>query len=205
VNPSQDRSVIGLPGWEKGGGTGTSAVRILYADGGFTPRLMEDSIELGPEQLAVVGTGAYADPVYDLGKDETIRIPADQKKVELTFTQKAKNNIVSETLDMRVLPGKDLRIFLQQFGTDGLPLRSWGGAPPDGQKMDTLLQIRVRQAGKELPLYKEYDKMIWSGLSWGAAELRHGSFDPAHPLEIECKSMEKGDVRLEGRVYAVGY
>lgn len=205
VNPSQDRSVIDLPGWEKGGGSGASAVRILYADGGFTPQLMKDSIELGPEQLAVVGTGEYADPVYDLGRDETIRIPTDQKKVELTFTQKAKNTIVSETLDMRVLPGKDLRIFLQQFGADGFPLRSWGGAPPDGQKMDTLLQIRIHQAGKELPLYKEYDKIIWSGLSWGAAELRHGSFDPAFPVEIECQSMEKGEVRLEGRVYAIGY
>ncbi len=215
VNPSQDRSVIDLPGWEKsasglqegppGRKKTASGYRILYADGGYTPSIKEGGIELGPEQLAVVGTGEYARPAYDLGRDETIRIPANQKKVELAFTQKAKNTIVSAPLDMRVMPGKDLRIFLQQYGSDGFPIRSWGGAPPDGQKMDALLKIRVKQAGKELPLYKEYDKMIWSGLSWGAAELRQGSFDPSLPVEIECQSMEKGEVRLEGRVYAIGY
>ncbi|HEX9511118.1 MAG TPA: hypothetical protein VF939_11600, partial [Puia sp.] len=204
VNPSQDRATIDLPGWQRGDGAGVSTARILYADGGFTPLLKDSWIGLGPEQLVVVATGEYADPAYDLGRDETIRIPADQGKITLKFAQKAKNTILSETLDMRALPGKDLRIFLQQFGADGLPVRSWGGAPPNGQKMDALLSIRVLQAGKELLLYKEYDKMIWSGLSWAAAELRHGSFDPAVPVEIECHSAEKGTMRLEGQVYAAG-
>jgi hypothetical protein len=46
--------------------------------------------------------------------------------------------------------------------------------------------------------------MIWSGLSWGAAELRRGSFDPAVPVEIWCSTVEKEELKLEGRVYVVG-
>jgi hypothetical protein len=93
---------------------------------------------------------------------------------------------------------------VQQFGTDGNPVRSWGGSPPDGKKMNELIQIRVVQGGKELPLQVNYDKMIWSGLSWGAAELRRGSFDPAVPVEIWCSTAEKEELKLEGRVYVVG-
>jgi hypothetical protein len=70
--------------------------------------------------------------------------------------------------------------------------------------MDTLIRITARQGGAILPLYVEYDKMIWSGLSWGAAELRRGTFDATLPVEIECYSAEKDELRLEGRVYANG-
>ena len=197
VNPSQDTSSIDFSG-----GPGTT-VRLLYADGGYTPQIQASSIMVGPEQLVVVGTGEYADAQYDLGRDETIRIPSPHGKIQLAFTQNGKNSIVSETIDMRAFPGWDLRILLQQFGADGNPVRSWGGSPPDGKKMNELIQIRVLQAGAALPLYIEYDKMIWSGLSWGAAELRHGTFDPAVPVVIECHSMEKDTLRLEARVYAV--
>jgi hypothetical protein len=69
-------------------------------------------------------------------------------------------------------------------------------------KINELLKIRVLQAGKELPLAIENDKMIWSGLSWGAAELRKGTYDPAVPVTIECRSMEKDDLKLECKVYA---
>jgi hypothetical protein len=104
---------------------------------------------------------------------------------------------------MRAYPGWDLRILLQQFGPNGNPVRSWGGSPPDGKKMNELIQIRATQAEAALPLSIEYDKMIWSGLSWGAAELRHGTYDPAVPVVIECHSTEKDPLRLEARVYGV--
>src|SRR5258708_39731853 len=152
---------------------------------------------LGPEQLVVVATGEYADPAYDLGRDETIRIPADQGKITLKFAQKAKNTILSETLDMRALPGKDLRIFLQQFGADGLPVRSWGGAHPNGQKMDALLSIRVLQAGKEHLLYNEYGKMILRAQAWPAVELLPGDLEPGVALAIRCPPAQQRRERLE--------
>jgi hypothetical protein len=197
VNPSQDISSIDF---SRGQG---KAVRLLYADGGYTPQIQADYIMVGPEQLVVAGTGEYADAKYDLGRDESIRIPVPHGKLNIAFTQNAKNTIVSDSIDMRAYPGWDLRILLQQFGPDGNPVRSWGGSPPDGKKMNELIQIRVLQAGIALPLYIEYDKMIWSGLSWAAAELRHGTFDPTVPVVIECHSAEKDALRLEARVYAV--
>jgi hypothetical protein len=174
----------------------------LYADGGFQPSLEKGNVILGAEQLVVVGTGEYASERYLLGKDASIRIPLMQERLNVAFGSRGKNKIVGNIAAQR---GKDLRIIFQQFGADGKPVRSWGGAPPDGQKMNDLLTIRVRQAGKELPIYLEYDKMIWSGLSWGAAELRQGGFDPAIRVEIYCASAEKDELRLEARVYAVGY
>jgi hypothetical protein len=204
VNPSQEYALVEFPWTEEGPG-GPGVVRVLYSDGGYKPSMEGKGIVVGPEQLVVVATGVYADARYDLGRDETIRIPLMQERVGLKFSLKGKNMVRSEMLDMGRYAGKDLRIIVQQFGSDGNPVRSWGGSPPDGKKMNELIQIRVLQAGVALPLRVEYDKMIWSGLSWGAAELKHGSFDPATPVEIECSTAEKDELRREARVYAVGY
>jgi hypothetical protein len=202
VNPSQDWVMMGEP-WKDGGGL--TKVRLLYADGGYTPQIIGGSIRVGPEQLVVVGTGVYADAAYDLGRDETIRIPMTQDKVEVAFVSAGKNTIhgvVGAGGTVQAGAGRNLRILVQQFGANGFPVRSWGGSPPDGKKMDTLIRITARQGGAALPLYVEYDKMIWSGLSWGAAELRQGTFDATLPVEIECYSAEKDELRLEAQIYA---
>jgi hypothetical protein len=205
VNPSQEFAVLRFP-WTEEGAAGPGKVRLLYADGGYEPSFGDKGIRVGPEQLVVVATGGYADARYDLGRDETIRVPVAIERVAAAFSLKEKNK-VGAMVDMRgsAYAGKDLRIIVQQFGSDGNPVRSWGGSPPDGKKMNELIQIRVLQAGSALPLRIEYDKMIWSGLSWGAVELKHGSFDPMAPVEIECSTAEKDELRLEARVYAVGY
>jgi len=196
VNPSQSIMQIALP-MEKAART-----RIIYADAGFVPVVDGHMLTLGAEQLVVVGTGAYADPTYDLGIDRTIRIPFTQQKVGTTWTPAGKN--VLQTI-LNAIPGKDLRIVLQQFDAAGLPIRSWGGAPPDGRKMDTLIKIKVTQDGREVPLMINYDKMIWSGLSWAVGELQQSDFEPTRPLECHCSSMEKDTVQLKAAVYAVGY
>jgi len=131
-----------------------------------------------------------------------VQIPLTQERVDLRFAPRGKNRVGAE---VRAVKGKGLRILFQQYGSDGLPRRSWGGAPPEGKKMNELLSIRVRQDGKELPLRIGNDKMIWSGLSWAAAELEAGSFDEGLSLDIECMSAEEEELRLEARVYAVGY
>ena len=195
VNPSQEIAAITLPMTE-------GSARVLYADGGFRPMVENGRLTLGSEQLVVVGTGAYGDAGYLLGTDPAIRIPLTQQRMDVDF-QSTGMGMISGV--MHPPQGKDVRIILQQFGPDGFPYRSWGGAPPNGKKMDTLISIHVHQKGRALPLYIEYDKMIWSGLSWAAGELRQGSFDPALPLEITCRTAEQQPLRLEARVYAVGY
>ena len=191
INPSQEivSVELGLP----------ANSRVLYADAGFRPVVGGGRLTLGSEQLVVVGTGGYVS--HDLGTDDGVRVPVRQERVAVDFVAAGKNRIVGSV----TASGGTLRIVFQQFGKDGFPVRSWGGAPPDGQTMDKLLTIRCRQAGQELPLVIEYDKMIWSGLSWAAAELRQGSYATAAPVEIECSSTEKEELRLEAWVYAIDY
>ena len=205
VNPSQEIAALTLPAPRNGGlghwFDGTIPRRVLYADSGFEPYMEKIFVTLGPEQLAVIGAGEYAAERFGLGKDDTVKIPRRSERVAAEFAATGKNKIVGRV----AVKGGTLRILFQQFGSDGFPVRSWGGAPPDGTKMDKLLTIRCRQGGRELPLVVEYDKMIWSGLSWGAGELRQGSYDAGVPVEIECSSAEKSELRLEARVYIVEY
>jgi hypothetical protein len=199
VNPSQEMDSISL--LPMMGGNLGGRRRVLYSDAGFEPKVETEKVTLGPEQLVVIGIGGYANELYALGTDGDVRVPVSSEKLAVEFSPRGKN-VVGGVVPAQ---GRTLRVLFQQFGADGLPVRSWGGAPPDGKKMNELLVMRARQAGKELPLVVEYDKMIWSGLSWGAAELRQGSFDAAAPIEIECSSAEKDELRLEARVYAVAY
>lgn len=196
VNPMQEVALVELPA-----GAFTKG-RVIYADGGFIPVLKDNRLMLGPEQMAVAGFDKYADNSYDLGVDETIKIPYSIRNLAVLFKTTAKNEISGGFV---AVPGKDLRIIFQQFGDNGLPVRSWGGAPPDGKKMNTLLIITAKQGGKSLPLHIEYDKMIWSGLSWAAAEIRHTSLEPGQPVEVKCISTEPAKLNLKAQVYAVDY
>ncbi len=195
VNPSQEIAKIVLP-------TQFANSKILYADGGYAPTLTGNTIMLGAEQLAVIGFTDYADSKYDLGTDETIHIPQSISKIETSFKDVQKNQI-----EVTIMPNrnKNIRIIFQQFENNGNPRRSWGGSPPDGKKMNELLKIIVKQSEKEIPLHIEYDKMIWSGLSWAAGEITKTDIDINKPLKIQCSSSETDSLKLKAEVYEVGY
>jgi len=196
VNPSQAIVHMDLPARESSGG------KVLYADGGFSPVLQDRDLQLGPEQMVIVGFGEYANEKYDLGVDDTIHIPKEINPVDASFSEAGLNSIRAT---VNAPGGKHIRILFQQFGPDGFPRRSWGGSPPDGKKMDAFLQISVTQGKKTVPLHIEYDKMIWSGLSWGAAEIVPGDWDAARPLEVQCHSTEAEKLQLKAHIYAVTY
>jgi hypothetical protein len=84
-------------------------------------------------------------------------------------------------------------------------MRSWPGGPPNGKTVGTVLKIVVEQGGKVLPAEINYDKQVWSGLSWGAGEIKNGDFVGEAPVTIRCSSTEKNPVKLEARLYAVSY
>ena len=196
VNPSQQTATMELPV------VMTSKAKILYADGGYKPSIKGNHFTLGAEQLVVVGFDEYADGKYHLGVDNTINIPSSIHKLEVTFTSSSKNTIEGQ---VNPIAGKNIRIIMQQFDKSGLPYRSWPGSPPDGKKVSEVLIIKITQDGKELPLHIEYDKVIWSGLSWAAGEIKHGSFDPRKPINIQCITKEKDELKLNADVYAVAY
>lgn len=194
INPSQSMATVELPGSGKS--------QLLYADGGFHPKLNGNSIVLGPEQLAVVGFDEYANERYNFGRDNTINIPVAIEKVESSFAPAEKNTIKA---NVKPVKGRNMRIVYQQYYKNGDPCRSWPGAPPDGKKVSEVIRIEASQDGKAIPVHIEYDKMIWSGLSWGVGELKQGSFDHSKPLQITCSTSEKDELNLKAEVYAVSY
>jgi hypothetical protein len=195
VNPSQQIANVQLP-------VEMTGSKILYADGGYQPKVTGQDLVLGPEQLVVVGFGAFANDKYRLGIDPTINIPVAIDKIQTTFSPSGKNAI---ECSIKTTAHKNLRIIFQQFDSNGLPYRSWPGAPPDGKKVSEVIKINVSQEGKDIPLHIEYDKMIWSGLSWGAAEIKNGTFDPSKGLTVKCSTEEKNDLKLVADVYEVEY
>jgi hypothetical protein len=164
--------------------------------------LQEDRILLGPGQLAAVGYGRYAAPEFDLGTQNDVQIPRKIAPRTAQFRSGAPN-VIEATVDA---PERgDLRIILQQRGTDGVIRRSWPGGPPDGTSLGKVLKLRALQDGRDLPLEMGYDRVIWSGLSWAVGEIRHKSFRAGQPIMIRCSSTEKDPVFLEGAVYVVEY
>ncbi len=195
INPSQQIETITLP-------ANSSTSKILYNDGGFKPRLKGNELVLGAEQMAVVGFDEYVHEQYDLGIDETINIPLAIIPIEANFTTTKKNTTEA---DVKAVAGKNMRIILQQFNSNGLPHRVWGESPPNGRKMDSYLGINVTQNDKALPRNVEYNKMIWSGLSWAAVEIDKKDIDFSKPLHVQCYSNEVDELKLKADVYAVRY
>jgi hypothetical protein len=99
----------------------------------------------------------------------------------------------------------DLRIILQQRGKDGHLLRSWPGGPPDGVAVGKVLVLQATQGGRNIPIEINYDKMIWSGLSWAVGEIRHQAMHAGEPITIRCSSTEKNSVALDCKLLAVEY
>jgi hypothetical protein len=64
----------------------------------------------------------------------------------------------------------------------------------------------VEQSGESIPVAINYDKAIWSGLSWAAGEVVIGdALKPGLPATIRCTSAEPDRVILSGEVYRVVY
>ena len=176
--------------------------RMIFRDAGFLPVLSGNSIKLGPGQMAAVGFGRYAAPEFDLGVQEDVRIPRTISPIHATFSDK-NSNTIEATIEP---PAKgDLRIIFQQRGKDGGIMRSWHGGPPNGKTVGTVLKIVAEQDGKQLPIEINYDRQVWSGLSWGAGEVKHANFAAGSPIRIRCLSEEKSKVVLEGHLYTVDY
>jgi len=176
--------------------------RILFRDAGFEPVLTGNGIKVGPGQMAVVGFGRYADAKYNLGIQEDVRIPLSIQPFAANF-QPAESNAVRATITPP--ENSDLRIILQQRGKDGHLMRSWPGGPPDGIPMGKVLTLQATQGGKSIPIEINYDKMIWSGLSWAVGEIRHNALHAGEPVTIRCASTEKNPVVLDCKLFVVQY
>jgi hypothetical protein len=201
VNPAQCIQEVELPVLFQAGAPSRPR-RLLFRDAGFDPVLTETGIKLGPGQLAAIGYGRYADAQFDLGIQDDVRIPNSIAPLTAHFEPSSANSI---TAIVQPPARGDIRIVLQQKDADGNIRRSWPGAPPDGQSIGKILVLRAEQNGKTLPLEVDYDRVVWSGLSWAAGEIRRGSFAQKDSVTITCTSMEKEPMKLEAKLFVVEY
>jgi len=196
INPSQAVKTIDLPQ------LGFEGAELLFTDNGFKPQLSENKITLGSEQMAVVGVGSYASKIYDLGIQEDVKIPLTIQQVSALFSKTGRNSVAS-TLTYN--GNADLRIVISQVDSEGIPVRVTAGSPPWGKPVSTLLNLKITQNGKEIPLEIRYDKKIWSGLSWVAVEIRNADIDKKQPIKIEYSVTDKRDCVITGNAYEVSY
>jgi len=162
VNPSQNGQKVVFPNSWKG-----QKIRLLFSDAGYMPEIVNNTISLGAEQLAVVGFGKFADPKYDLGKGDNLwPIPTETKEIAIEFKQ----NGMELTADFIPTVKGKYRLLFQQFKKGGIPLRVSGGSKPGAKSLALLNKMEVSIEGKPIELQLHYDKIIWSGLSWAVGE-----------------------------------
>jgi hypothetical protein len=194
VNPSQSESIIPLPGCVDG--------RLLFCDAGYMPKLRDGELTLGAEQMAVVGTGCYNSSAYDLGRQIDVVIP-----VSITVCPASFQSVTDKRISTTVSAPRHgaLRVILRQKDKAGRAKRSAGGAPPAGKTLGRILTIAAEQAGQPVPVLVNYDKAIWSGLSWAVGEILAQGLDPNLPVTIVCSTTDTADVALTGELHHVEY
>jgi hypothetical protein len=184
LNPGVTDADVRLPVAQSGG------ARILFTDAGRAPVLSKGIIHLGPGQLAVAGTGVYADHKWDLGAQADVLIPESCKPLTILDVVRSPRS-VSVTV---VAPNSGtLRIMCSQSRSDGRPWRVTGGAPPSGISMGKLLVLKAEQNGKQLEMTRDYDRQIWSGLSWAVADVAPEGMSPGLPVRITYTIIDPKD------------
>jgi len=201
VNPEQSVQTIEMPLIsQEQGPLGPGA--LLFADAGYRPFISRNKIELGPGQMAMVGFGKYNSAKYNFGVQLDVVIPKTIRPLEAQFHTTGRG-VIEGTISA---PAKgDLRLVMQQHNPDGSIRRTWAGGPPKGTNMGEVFLLEATQDGKALPVAINYDKVIWSGLSWAVGEIRHQDLQPGVPITLRFTSKEKDPVTLTGNVYEVTY
>jgi hypothetical protein len=71
--------------------------------------------------------------------------------------------------------------------------------------MGQILRIEASQGGQPVPVEIQYDKPIWSGLSWAAAEIPCAGLSAGVEVTIRCSTEETARVILSGEIHQVEY
>ncbi|HEY9713627.1 MAG TPA: hypothetical protein V6C72_09160, partial [Chroococcales cyanobacterium] len=98
-----------------------------------------------------------------------------------------------------------LRVILQEMTPDGHLRRTWAGGPPNGANMAKVFALSATQDGRDIPIKLDYDKIVWSGMSWALGEIDASDLTPGVPLIIRFHASEKDPITLKSTVYLVEY
>jgi hypothetical protein len=167
VNPSQKHRTINLE--DHISGITDQNKMALFNDSGHKPNLSGNNLSIGPEQMVLIGFGKYASPEFHLGEETDVKIPEMLEELNVDFKKTDKNTLKT---DFQINKAGTYRLVFRQFSPDGMPCRLTGGGYPDGTSLDQLQILKVEVNNVNIPLHYEYDKALWSGLSWSAAEFK---------------------------------
>ena len=201
VNPCQSVITLTLPVLVAGQSS-LSVGRIQFRDAGFTPYLVGNQLTVGPGQMVMVGFGDYASNQYDFGVQDDVVIPKSIAPFPVSFHSTGKGLI-----EASVVPPVHgvLRIVVRQRTPEGTIRRTWAGAPPYGENMAKVFALSAMQDERPVPVRLDYNKIVWSGMSWAVGEIDATSLAPGKPLIVRFHSAEKDSVTLEGKAYLVEY
>jgi hypothetical protein len=73
--------------------------------------------------------------------------------------------------------------------------------------MSKLLSIKASQDNKDIPLVINYDKQIWSGLSWAVAEIENKNIKNNTPIIINyaVNDSQNRDFIIDCQIYEIKY
>ena len=176
--------------------------KVQFRDAGFNPTLTVNKLTLGPGQMALVGYGEYALPAYDFGIQNDVVIPTSIEPVQADF-----RTVAPATIEASIQPPHKgiLRVIMRERTPDGYIRRTWAGGPPNGTNMAKVFQIEAIQGGRAVPVSIDYNKIVWSGLSWAVGEIKVSDLVPDQPLVVRFHSAEKDPITLDGSAYRLIY
>lgn len=201
MNPAQTVATIKLPllaGEQKPLHLG----RVQFRDSGFVPKLKDDELTLGPGQMAMVGFGSYAQPAFEFGTQDDVVIPRTIAPVSISLHQTSPNSV-----EFAIDPPTHgtLRVIVQEKTPDGSIRRTWAGGPPSGENMAKVFALTATQGDSAVRVRVDYDKVVWSGMSWAVGEIDAADLKPGQPLVVCFHSAENDPVALDGAAYLVEY
>jgi hypothetical protein len=71
--------------------------------------------------------------------------------------------------------------------------------------MSKVFVLSATQNGRDVPMHIDYDKIVWSGMSWALGEIDAKDLAGGQPLVVKFHSTEKDPITLEGSAYLVEY
>ena len=197
VNPGQTVARVLLPSM-----AGMEGSCVLFSDAGFVPQLSGGFVTLGPEQVALVGVGKYASVYYSLGIQEDVLIPASIEPLPVEFVQDGDKALIGH---VKAPAEGSLRVIFCQADASGIARRTTGGSPPNGISLGKMLMISAQQNEAPISVDINYDKAIWSGLSWAAGEIPASRLMSNEDVVIRCATVEPLPVTLRAMLYHVEY
>jgi hypothetical protein len=198
VNPGQSAAGLDFPSSdEPAQGPG----RLIFRDAGFMPQIKGKTIKLGPGQMAVVASGAFAAAEYSFGVQDDVVIPNSIEPIQAAFQSTAPGII-----EARIDPPIEgvLRLVVQAHAPQGQPSQSPSAGA--GHNAASPFVLKATQSGRPIPLRTgDTDSALSEGSSWAIAEIDVDDLTPGIPLSISFQTNDAQMHDLEGRAYEVVY